>query len=42
MKSSLSYLLNNLAKVIHEIKCKYGHEDKKCEICEMKYKDDLI
>ena len=42
MTSSLSYLINNLAKVIHEIKCKYGHEDKKCEICEMKYKDHLI
>ena len=31
MASSLSNLVNNLADVIHKIKCKYGHDDKKCE-----------
>ena len=31
MASSLSKLINNLAKTIHKIKCKYGHDDKKCE-----------
>ena len=29
----------NLAKGIHEIKCEYGHDDKKCEICAIKCKD---
>ena len=33
MTSSLSNLLNNLSEVIHRIKCKLGHEDKKCETC---------
>ena len=28
---SLSNLINNLSEGIHEIKCKYGHHDKKCE-----------
>ena len=30
MASSLSNL-NNLSEVIHKIKCKYRHDDKKCE-----------
>ena len=30
MAGSLSNLVNNLPKGIHEVKCKYGH-DKKCE-----------
>ena len=30
MASSLSNL-NNLSDVIHKIKCKYRHDDKKCE-----------
>ena len=52
MVSSLSNLFNNLSKGIHRIKCKYGHDDKKCETCGIKYcdcfreyinfKDDLI
>ena len=38
MASSLSNLVNNLSDEIHRIKCKYGHDDKKCEICGIKYK----
>ena len=32
MASSLSNLVNNLSEEIHRIKCKYGHDDKKCQI----------
>ena len=39
MASSLSNLVNNLTEGIHKIKCKYGHNDKKSETCEIKYKD---
>ena len=38
MASSLSNLLNNLSEGTHRIKCKYGHDDKKCETCGIKYK----
>ena len=38
MASSLSNLVNNLSEGIHRIKCKYGHDDKKCETCGIKYK----
>ena len=38
MASSLSNLVNNLSEGIHRIKCKYGHDDKKCEICGIKHK----
>ena len=38
MASSLSNLVNNLFDGIHEIKCKYGQDDKKCETCGIKYK----
>ena len=38
MTSSLSNLVNNLFEGIHEIKCKYVHDDIKCEICVTKYK----
>ena len=38
MANSLSKLVNNLPKGIHKTKCKSGHDDKKCENCEMKYK----
>ena len=31
MAISLSNLVNNLSEGIHEIKCKYGQHDKKCE-----------
>ena len=43
MLSSLSNLVNNLAEGIHKIKCKCGHDNKKCEIkckhsdCFLKY-----
>ena len=38
MASSLSNLVNKLSEGIHRIKCKFGHDDKKCEICGIKYK----
>ena len=38
MASSLSNLVNNLSEGIHRIKSKYGHDDKKCETCRIKYK----
>ena len=37
-ESSLSNLVNNLSEGIHIIKCKFGHNDKKCETCGVKYK----
>ena len=37
MASSLLNLVNNLSKGIPRIKCKYGHDDKKCETCGIKY-----
>ena len=39
MASSLSNLVKNLAEIIHEVKCKNEHDDKKCETCGIKYKD---
>ena len=36
--SSLSNLLNNLSEGLHRIKFKFGHDDKKCETCGIKYK----
>ena len=38
MVSSLSNLVNNLSEEIHRINCKYGHDDKKCETCRIKFK----
>ena len=38
MASSLSNLVNNLSEEIQKIKCKYGHGDKKREICGIKCK----
>ena len=38
MTSSLSNLVNNLSEGIHRIKCKFGHNDKKYETLEIKYK----
>ena len=38
MGSSLSHLVNNPAEGIHRIKSKYGHDNKKCETCGIKYK----
>ena len=54
MANSLWNLVNNLSEEIHRIKCEFGHNDKKCETCGIKYrhcdfflkytkfKDDLI
>ena len=38
MASSTSNPVNNLSEGIHKIKCKFGHNDKKCETCWIKYK----
>ena len=38
MASSLSSFVNNLAEGIHKIKCKYKHNDKKCELAELNTK----
>ena len=38
MASSLSNLVNNLCEGIHRIKCKFEHDNKKCETCGIKYK----
>ena len=38
MANSLSNLVNNLSEELHRIKCKLGHDDKKCETCGIKYK----
>ena len=38
MASSLSNLVNDLSEGIHRIKCKFEHNDKKCETCGIKYK----
>ena len=38
MVRSLSNLLNNLSEGIHKVKCKYTHDDKKCETCRIKCK----
>ena len=38
MANSLSNLANDLSEGIHRIKCKYGHDDTKCETCGIKYK----
>ena len=37
MASLLSILVNNLSEGIHRIKCKFGHDDEKCETCGIKY-----
>ena len=37
MASSLSNLAHNLSEGIHKIKCKYKHNDKKCETCGITY-----
>ena len=38
MASSLSNLVNNLSEGIHTIKCKYEHNEEKCETSRIKYK----
>ena len=39
MASSLSNLVNNIPERIHKVKCKYGHNGKKCETCVTRCKD---
>ena len=39
MARSLSNLFNDLAEGIHKIKCKHGHDKKKCKTCGIKYRD---
>ena len=34
-----SWQVDNVAEGIHEVKGKYGHTNKKCETCEIKYKN---
>ena len=36
--SSSSNLVNSLSEGIHRIKYKFGHDDKKCELCGIKFK----
>ena len=36
--SSLLNVVNNIPRGVHEIKCKYGLNEKKCEICRIKHK----
>ena len=38
MASSLSNLVDKVSEGIHRIKCKYDHDDKKCDTCGIKYK----
>ena len=38
MLSSLSNFVNKLSEVTHIIKCKFGHDDKRCEAFGNKYK----
>ena len=38
MATSLSNLVSNLSEEVHRIKCKFGHDDKKCKSCGIKYK----
>ena len=38
MASLLANLGNNLSEGIQKIKCKCEHDNKKCEICGIKYK----
>ena len=37
--ASSSNLVDNLAEGIHKIKCKYEHDNKKCQTCGINYKD---
>ena len=38
MANSLSGVAIDLSDGIHKIKCKYKHNDEKCETCGIKYK----
>ena len=37
MAGSLSNLVNNPSEGIHRIKCEFGHNNKKCQTCGIKY-----
>ena len=39
MTSFLSNFVDSLTDEIHQIKRKYGHDNKKCETCGIKYKE---
>ena len=39
MVSLLSNLVDNFPEVIHNIKCKYTHDNEQSETCRVKYKD---
>ena len=39
MASSVSNLINNLTEGIHQVKFKYGYDNKTCEKCGIKNKD---
>ena len=39
MASSLPNFANDLSEVIDKTKCKYGHNNKKCEICGITYEE---
>ena len=34
----MSKFVNNFSEGNYEIKCKYGHDDEKCETCRINYK----
>ena len=38
MANSLSDLVNDLFERIYKIKCKFGHDDEKCETCRIEHK----
>ena len=38
MSSLLSNLVNNVSEGLHKVKCKLGHDNKRCETCGMRYK----
>ena len=42
MAGFLSNTVNNLPAEIHKIKCKYGHDDKRCEASNIKHKVVII
>ena len=42
MASLLLNLVENLAEGVNKIKCKYGYDNRKCETCEIKYKDVVV
>ena len=39
MASSKLNLVDNLTERIHKIKCKYEHDNKRCETCRIRKKD---